>query len=283
MNNIVENRLIDLNFNFDRRDDMNLIQKTSYIDNFDTKTSIDSHTHLTNFRNYNIKIIAFEKKKKKNLKIQNENFRQNVFRFRNFRNQYREKIQHWKIEIIKLQSHYNIDVDFDVEKYQFSRLFIDAINRFFSAINFFAQIDFHTIFVFSNILSIIFLDDINDFSDNRNQWFRWNLQSNIKFRKYAIQYSIEWNKIEYVKNYCIDNAFNIIKTKIDFKFRDLYFILIELLKNLNHIFDDDENIQYNKIEQKLMNFEFKIINKKIFDEFLIRFIITLTFLNYFEI
>ena len=65
MNNIVENRLIDLNFNFDRRDDMNLIQKTSYIDNFDTKTSIDSHTHLTNFRNYNIKIIAFEKKKKK--------------------------------------------------------------------------------------------------------------------------------------------------------------------------------------------------------------------------
>ena len=279
-----------MNFNFNH-DDFDLTANASYIENFDEENSNNSRTsrhRLFRFHNKDIK-IAMQKQKIQILKIQNEVFRQenhHVFRLRNCRNQYKKKTQHWKEQTIRLQKQQHIDVDFDTKTHQVScllvELFIDSVDLFTHK-TLFRAFDLFIYIIETNLSAlIIFLDDMNDFSDDREQWSRWKLQFNIKFRRYTAQYLIEWNKIEYVKNHCIDSVFNAIKTKTDFKNREFYFIVDELLKDLNHIFNNNENIQYNKIEQELMNFDFKMINKKIFDEFLICYITTLTFLNYFE-
>ena len=56
---------------------------------------------------------------------------------------------------------------------------------------------------------------------------------------------------------------------------NLFAYLIELLNDLNLMFDENEIIELNKTYNELFNFDFKMQQKKIFEIFMIRFIIVI--------
>ena len=86
-----------------------------------------------------------------------------------------------------------------------------------------------------------------------------------------VQFFIEQHKINYVRRHTKKIAYDVIKYRICFHFNNFYFIVDELLKNLNENFDDDENTKRNKIHVKFFDNSFQMIESKKFEIFIIRF------------
>ena len=87
---------------------------------------------------------------------------------------------------------------------------------------------------------------------------------------------IERSRINCVRDYCKFIVFNIIKTRY-FKYNENFYIIAQkMIEDLNNIYGEFDF--YDIVNIKLHNLDFNIKNKKIFNEFLIRYIIIIALL-----
>ena len=106
----------------------------------------------------------------------------------------------------------------------------------------------------------------------------------IKFRQSVVKFFIELNKIDYVKDYCKDIVFDVIKTRANMSYSNSYIVAEQMIVKLHFIFGT-----YNKIiksDAKLHDLSFIIKDKdkkKTFEIFYARFSAAITSLNYSDI
>ena len=82
---------------------------------------------------------------------------------------------------------------------------------------------------------------------------------------------LEYNKINYIRDYYKSIIFDIIKIRVDLLSENLYIIFKEIIKELYSIFDNFN--KFIKCDKKLYNLVFiiDVKRKKIFNEFYARF------------
>ena len=98
-------------------------------------------------------------------------------------------------------------------------------------------------------------------------------------------FSVEKDKINYIRDYCKSIVFDVLKARVDSLSEDLYVTIKEIIAELYKIFDD-----YNKLEKcdaMLYNLLFNIrVSKKnrneVFDEFYTQFSAIIALLRYSE-
>ena len=94
---------------------------------------------------------------------------------------------------------------------------------------------------------------------------------------------LEYNKINYIRDYYKSIAFNIIKIKVDSLSENFYISFNEIIKELYSIFDDFDKFIKCDIELYNSIFAIDIKRKKTFNEFYTRFSAIIALLSYNEI
>ena len=103
-----------------------------------------------------------------------------------------------------------------------------------------------------------------------------------KIWTYFLQFFTKQHKINYVRNHTKKIAYDIIKNRTRIDFSNFYITIVELLKNLNENFDNNENTKRNKIHIKFFYFEFRMIDNETFEIFIIRYIVVIVDLQYVD-
>ena len=93
--------------------------------------------------------------------------------------------------------------------------------------------------------------DLGNIGGNRRQWPRWRLQLLTKLRRRSTIYPTEWDKIEYARDHCTGDAFDIIGTRADADFKDPYPTLKALLDDLGLAFGDSDDVRILKAFSKM--------------------------------
>ena len=91
-------------------------------------------------------------------------------------------------------------------------------------------------------------------------------------------FSIEQNRIDYIRDYCKSTAFNIIKIRC-LNIINFYVTAQKMLKDLNNMYVEFD--LYKTADTTLYDPNFNM-KKKIFDEFLIKYTIIIAPLQLFE-
>ena len=89
----------------------------------------------------------------------------------------------------------------------------------------------------------------------------------------SLQFFIEQHKINYVRRYTKEIAYDIIKTRTRIDNENFYSTIDELLKNLNVNFDQNKNIKQRKVYVKIFDDNFRIIEIEKFEIFITRYIV----------
>ena len=117
--------------------------------------------------------------------------------------------------------------------------------------------------------------DVPMFNGDRKQWDSWRLHLYTKFRVSAMLYPSEKDKIDYIRDYCGEIPFNIIKAgfmdeygKIgsDYCYYQSTEEIINLLDNLYRTYDP-----MAEVDAELHDPNFCIKNYETFDSFLAKF------------
>lgn len=101
-----------------------------------------------------------------------------------------------------------------------------------------------------------------------------------KFWKNYKLFDIEMLKINYIRDYCKKIIFDYIKMKTNIINQNHYIIIENIIQNLKNIFEKFDKESKTKAEFQNPKFYINIKDfKKTFDQFHIKFIITITSLN----
>ena len=66
-------------------------------------------------------------------------------------------------------------------------------------------------------------------AEEKEKWEGWQLYLESKFHQNAILYTYESDKIDYIRDYCKDIAFEVIKAKANSIFANRYFISSKMM------------------------------------------------------
>lgn len=100
-------------------------------------------------------------------------------------------------------------------------------------------------------------------------------------------YNCEKDKIDYIRDYCKDKAFEVIKTKENSTFINTYFTSSKMIQDLENIFGEFNKVA--KLDAFLYDPKFGMVianAKKTFDKFFTKFtsaIALLDFIDYYKI
>ena len=118
-------------------------------------------------------------------------------------------------------------------------------------------------------------------AEDREKWERWRLHLELKFRQSAILYTCEYDKIDYIRDYCKDTAFEIIKAKVNPTSTNAYLTSSEMIQDLENMFGEFDKVA--KLDALLHDSKFGIAIanlKETFDKFLARFTLAIMFLDF---
>ena len=123
--------------------------------------------------------------------------------------------------------------------------------------------------------------NFQSFIDEISQWKSWKLNLLFKIKHNWRFFSNESFKIDLARTYYKNETWNVIRTRVNFENLNHYKKLDELLVDLKLNFEKKNRIQINLNTVNDVDFKMKIIDKnESFDQFLIRFNITITSLNW---
>ena len=279
-------QIIDFRLNFEHR----AAQYDSNIETYETlKNQLSSQA-------FHIRIMT--------LKRENDVQKQKIARLRTRRNDYRQKSHQLKRKMIALRTHFEViqialrkqqhndSIAYDSNAKEQSRksniLRFDShfFNRTMNSSSFFvifvSSISERSLLFYvdtSHAFHIKYLN-INDFYDDREKWEQWKKNLLTKIWTCSLQFFIEQHKINYARRSTKTIAYDIIKIRTRIDFSNSYITFDELLKNLNESFDDNENIKRDKVHNKLFDFEFRMIEDKTFEIFIVRYIVAIAELQY---
>ena len=119
------------------------------------------------------------------------------------------------------------------------------------------------------------------FIDETSQWESWKLNLLFKIKHNWRFFSNESFRIDLARTYCKSEIWNVIRTRVNFENLNHYKKLDELLVDLELNFEKKNRVQINLNIVNDVDFKMKVIDKnESFDQFLIRFNITIASLNW---
>lgn len=103
----------------------------------------------------------------------------------------------------------------------------------------------------------------------------------VKILPSAILYTCEQDKINYIRDYCKDTAFEIIKAKANSIFANSYLTFSQMIQDLENIFNKfNQVVKFDAFFQDF-KFEIAVANlKKTFDKFFARFNLAIIYLDF---
>ena len=128
------------------------------------------------------------------------------------------------------------------------------------------EINDHRILLYEKI------ENIKNYYDDHVEWKSWKDEMLIKFWINARQYSIEQHKINYVRKHLKSVTYDVVVYRTQMNNVYLYNTFDEMLKNLEQVFEERDEVFKKTSELFNNNFFMNFKNKnEIFNEFMIRF------------
>ncbi len=116
--------------------------------------------------------------------------------------------------------------------------------------------------------------DVADFhgDKDKNQWERWVLHLDEKFRQSAVLFPTERDKIGYIRDHCKSIAFEVIKTRANFRYPNPYQTAEEMITELDNMFGTYDKISESNAQLNDPKFGMGVVDKKeSFETFYARF------------
>lgn len=124
--------------------------------------------------------------------------------------------------------------------------------------------------------------DVPFFYGEKEKWDEWKTHLNMKFRRSAVLFPNEKDKMDYIRDHCKDIAFNVLRARTDPTHRNAYCTAQEMIDELHSIFGEYDVVSISHAKLREPDLAMGAKGKETFDEFYTRFESTIAPLDYDE-